>query len=187
MLTLKFMWEARITPAPENYISEDRRKLYRFHFFALARLKWKSLQTVLLQQICFGCQNIRAKTFLPWGEHMTIWGLPSKISPFIHCGTVILMSKCWYSEILLLHVLKSKTALPQLASLFLSLPTLLTAWKQLWRVPHCQVLRAASKKWNNRPKHIVTSAIAFFFLFFSFFNNNLWHISVSPQMFFYSL
>lgn len=173
MLTLKFMWESRITPDPEviflktwgNYIAQ-----------ALARLKRKSLQTVLLQQIWFGCQNIRAKTFLPWGEHMTIWGPPSKIPPFIHCGTVILMCKCWYSEILLFHVVNSKTALPQLACLFPSLPTLLTAWKQLWRVPHCQLLRATSEKWNNRPKHVVTSVM--FFFFFSFLTT--YSIFLSP-------
>lgn len=94
----------------------------------------------------------------------------SKISSFILSGTAILMCKCWYSEILLLHVLKNKAALPQLASLFLCLPTLFTACEQLWRVPHCQVIRATSKKWN-KAKHIVTSAMVFllglWFLFFT--------------------
>lgn len=147
----------------------------------------QNLQTVLLQKICFGCQNLTVKTFLPWGEHMTIWRLLSKFSSFILHGTAILMCKCWYSEILLLHVLKSKAALPQLASLFLCLPTLLTACEQLCRVPHCQVIRATSKKWS-RPKHIVTSGIVFLlFLWYFSFYKTFWHISVFPQTFFYSL
>lgn len=135
--------------------------------FGFISIKMQNLQTVLLQKIYFGCQNITVETFLPWREHMTIWRLLSKVSSFILCGIAILMCKCWYSEILLLHVLKSKAALPQLASLFLCLPTLLTACEQLWRVPHCQVIRATSKEWS-RPKHIVTSGIVFL-LFCDFF------------------
>lgn len=174
MLTLESMWESRITPVPQNCTSHYSPKLYFWRqkdvtqvlFLALSQLKWKSLQTFLLQKICFGCQNITVKTFLPWGKHMTIWRLLSKISSFILCGIAILMCKCWYSEILLLHVLKSKAALPQLVSLFFCL---LTACEQLWRVPHSQVIWATSKKWK-RLKCIVTPGIVFLLsLWFYFF------------------